>query len=210
MKSIIEWLTVNWTTIVIVLGGLITILNAATQVWHEKAGAVRVLQFIISALSLVRSKGADPGALGALKLPLVPELPPKSTTRSGILGSVLLVMIVSLAGCANWQTTAKASLDAAGAATTGYRTAVELHYNAKCLEAARACAPRGTTDCPGYLECDATRHKHYPAMKGIHAARAAGYVAIVSAIEKDAAAAVARAWALVKELAERLGKEGLR
>ncbi len=154
MQKLIEWFTANWATIVIVLGVLVTILNAATQVWHEKVGAVRILQFIASCLSLVRSKGADPGPLGALKLPLVPELPPKSG-RGGLIGSVLLVMIVALGGCcASAQSPGQCYVLKAIKVTEKVDLAALPEIEKQCAPAVEKCGKVKPADCPAYVTCE--------------------------------------------------------
>lgn len=120
-----------------------------------------------------------------------------------------VVGTLALSGCA-WQPAVKTGLDSGGAALGGYRTLVELHYNDQCSKAAKACAPRGTAECPGYLECDGTRHKHYLAIKSGHALRAVGYTAVMIGVKKDALDALEKVGALIQKLAAQLAKEGVR
>lgn len=98
LANIGHWITAHWLIISGVLGALITILNAATSVWHDHPKTIRWLSVIISTLSVVRSKGADPGVLGALKLPFVPEFKSKSMSSAvKVITSALLAC--ALMGC---------------------------------------------------------------------------------------------------------------
>lgn len=73
MMNAWHWVSAHWLVVSSVLAGVITVLNAATSIWSDHPKAIRWLSIIVSALSVVRSKGADPGVLGALKLPFIPE-----------------------------------------------------------------------------------------------------------------------------------------
>jgi len=106
-----HWLSAHWLVVSGVLAALITILNSATSLWHDHPKAVRWLSFIVSALSVVRSKGAEPGALGALKLPLIPEFraskpapavvpPPSPTDDTGPMSTTALIPFLVTVGSA--------------------------------------------------------------------------------------------------------------
>lgn len=82
LMNVWHWVSAHWLVVSTVLAGIITVLNAATSIWSDHPKAIRWLSIIVSALSVVRSKGADPGVLGALKFPFIPEKSGKPTAVS--------------------------------------------------------------------------------------------------------------------------------
>lgn len=96
--QVIEWIQNNWVTFSIIAGGLVTILNAATTIWHDHPKAIKWLTLIISALSVIRSKNAEPGPLGAIKMPFIPESKNKKSS-SVITSCFIVVMSLMLVGC---------------------------------------------------------------------------------------------------------------
>lgn len=96
--QVIEWIQNNWSTFSIIIGGVITILNAATTLWYDHPKAIKWLTFLISALSVVKSKNAEPGLLGAIKMPFIPEGKNKKSP-SIITSSLIVVMSLMLIGC---------------------------------------------------------------------------------------------------------------
>jgi hypothetical protein len=104
MQNVWNWMLTHQVTMGLIIAALIQIINAATTIWTGHPKAVKWLTFLISVLSVVRSRGAatEPGLLGALKLPLVPELPPKEPLApSGTAGTIttMLALVVLTTGC---------------------------------------------------------------------------------------------------------------
>lgn len=94
LTNVWQWASVHWLAVSGVLAALITILNAATSIWQDHPKAVRWLSLIISALSVVRSKGAEPGVFGALKFPLIPEFKSKVVDKI-ITTSLVFILLAS-------------------------------------------------------------------------------------------------------------------
>jgi hypothetical protein len=104
-----NWVLAHQVTVGLIIAVLIQVINAATTIWTDHPKAVKWLTFLISVLSIVRSRGAAtaPGLLGALKFPLVPELPTKEPTApSGTAGTIttMLALVVLTTGCPSAST----------------------------------------------------------------------------------------------------------
>lgn len=74
------WLADNWSWVLPVAAWLlISILNAASRHWSERAGTKRVLAFVVELVSLLASAGARVGRGPAAKLKLPgQDVPPKA------------------------------------------------------------------------------------------------------------------------------------
>jgi len=97
-----NWVLAHQVTVGLIIAVLIQIINAATTIWTDHPKAVKWLTFLISILSVVRSRGAAtvPGLIGALKFPLVPELPPKTPGgSSGVITTMLALVVLTTSGC---------------------------------------------------------------------------------------------------------------
>jgi len=98
LTNILHWCSNNWVFVTGIAGGLITILNASTNLWHDHPKAVKIFSILISALSVVKSKNAEPGILGAIKLPFIPEF--KNKNKSAVITSgIICIMLLTLTGC---------------------------------------------------------------------------------------------------------------
>lgn len=154
----IAWLTAHWGTIALVLGVLISLLNAATTHWSEHTGLVKWLLYIADALSIIRSKGTSGSVLGNAKLPLVP------TGSTGIVDGKhlawLLLPALLLSGCCS---TARCYLARGLVAVQACDKIAVPAIEKSCESAVDAC-PKGTAPekCPGYVDC-AKRFSAYKA-----------------------------------------------
>lgn len=119
MQNVWNWMLTHQVTVGLIVAALIQIINAATTVWTNHPKAVKWLTFLISVLSIVRSRGAatEPGLLGALKLPLIPELPKKGDpSLGGVITTLLAIILIANSGCPS--TIPAGSFDPAAALNT--------------------------------------------------------------------------------------------
>lgn len=122
MQNVWNWMLTHQVTVGLIIAALIQIINAATTIWTNHPKAVKWLTFLISVLSVVRSRGAatEPGLLGALKLPLVPELPSKEpkapSSGAGTITTMLAIILIANSGCPS--TIPAGSFDPAAALNT--------------------------------------------------------------------------------------------
>lgn len=161
----LAWIKANWGLILIVIGAVCTVLNAATTIWRDHPTAVKWLSFIISALSVVRSKGEPDGPLGALKLPGVPE---QIGPRTPFVGVVLFATLAAstLLGC---SLTPRAGLAKAHVLVTVADKAVLPILGEKCMAEAVKCGPVTEAKCPAYASCKAARAKYVTAATAVDA-----------------------------------------
>lgn len=148
----IAWLQSHWLLVVLVLGVLISLLNAATRHWSEHTGVVRVLLYIADALSIIRSKGTSGDVLGNAKIPGVP------TGSTGVVDGKHILMLVSagllaasmLTGCCS---TARCYL---AAGLEGLHKADKLVTAAvvnACKPKIQACGSVAEDKCPALQTC---------------------------------------------------------
>jgi hypothetical protein len=103
--EIFNWIQSHWAIFSVIAAGIVTILNAATTLWHDHPKAIKWLTLLISAFSLIKSKNAEPGPLGAIKMPFIPESRNKSKSNITITTTILILfMSLFLFGCKTTST----------------------------------------------------------------------------------------------------------
>jgi hypothetical protein len=74
MKAI-EWISINYWWVAIIVAVLINILNAVSKHWSQCQGVKKVTMFITEVLSILTSAGATFGKLGKFKPPIISVSP---------------------------------------------------------------------------------------------------------------------------------------
>lgn len=126
LTDVWHWMAAHPAAATAIVAGLISILNAATTIWSDHPKAIKWFTFIISILSVIRSRGeaTKPGILGALKFPLVPEVssrpasPDVNSTTGAITSALFPFALVSLLASGCPATTGQNQFDPATALNT--------------------------------------------------------------------------------------------
>lgn len=102
LQSAWSWVLAHQAIVAAIAVFLISVLNAATTVWTDHPKAVKWLTFLVSILSIFRSKNAieKPGLIAALKFPLIPETGTREASPGGpLITTMLTIILLTSTGC---------------------------------------------------------------------------------------------------------------